>query len=247
MATAKSARPSLVIEDIWNSVALEERVELIARSQASGIMAATVSLFLVGTISYGLDEIYLLIVAFASSFFVFPLFSSQTWRTGKPSLILAYLAVRTVSRRYAHAFDIPNIDIILIYKGMMEEMFQSKEEEEIFKQKQTVDFETNLEGARSVWVVLMRGGVVVLSEKRGGAKLEYVTPITKDVSIVPYEDDDYGRASCLIDGVGIHKGRKIRLSSKYPGAQYVFLKQSEHLIKDAIRVQENIDKLKPTI
>jgi len=140
-----------------------------------------------------------------------------------------------------------SIDIILIYKGIMQEMFQSKEEEVFFKQNQTVDFDSTLEESKNVWVVLMRGGIVVLSERKGGAKLEYVTPLTKDSSVVQCEDDDYGRPSCLIEGVGAHKGRKVRLSSKYPGAQYVFLKQSERLIYEAIRVQENIDKLKPSI
>lgn len=114
MAPAPRSR-SLASDEIWQSVSLEERLDLISRSHASGILSSILTLFVVGSIAYGLDKIWLLAVAVGCAFFTFPLFSSHTWRTGKPSLILAYLAVRTVARRYAYAFDLPNIDIILIY------------------------------------------------------------------------------------------------------------------------------------
>jgi hypothetical protein len=235
---------SLVIEDIWNSVALEERIELISKSQASGIISATISIFVISSVGYGLDNIWFLVVALASGFFVFPLFSSQTWRNGKPSMILAYLAVRTVARRYAHGLNLPDIDIILIYKGQFEEIFSNREDEEMHYQSQSISFDTNENSSKQkeVWIVLLRSGFLLLSEKRGGARLEFVTPILSDTSI------DYDQSSknptYTIMGSGMNKGRTVRLSSKYQAAHYVFLKRFQAIAFEAAKSQDTLEKLR---
>lgn len=235
---------SLVIEDIWNSVALEERIELISKSQASGIIAATISIFVVSSIGYGLDNIWFLLVALASGFFVFPLFSSQTWRNGKPSLILAYLAVRTVARRYAHGFNLPNIDIVLIYKGTFEEVFASREEHELYLQSQSISYDNseNMSSKKDVWIILLKSGILLLSEKRGGARLEFVTPIQSD-SILEY-DQNSKNPSYKIEGSGINKGRAVILESKYKAAHYVFLKRFQAIVAEATRTQDSLEKLR---
>lgn len=234
---------SLAIEDIWNSVALEERLELISKSQASGILAAVTSMFVVGSIGYGLDNIWFLLVAGATGFFIFPLFSSQTWRTGKPSMILAYLAVRTVARRYAHGFDLPNIDIVLIYRGSFEEIFENPEEHELQIQSTPLNLEEVQDKKdREAWIILMRGGIIVLSEKRGGAKMEFVTPILSDTII---ESSGEGKnAEHIVHGAGVNKGRKVIIRSNYPGAHYVFLKRTEALIYEAVKSEENLQRLR---
>ncbi len=242
MAKPAKSNYSLAIEDIWNSVALEERLELIAKSQASGIISAIIAIFVVGSIGYGLDNIWFLLVALASGFFVFPLFSSQTWRSGKPSMILAYLAVRTVSRRYAHGFDLPNIDMVLVYKGTFEEIFQNREDQELHLQSQAIDLNTSNNGVQEVWIVLMKSGLLILSEKRGGAKLEFITPILADTIIESEEGPKY--TSYTIQGSGVNKGRTIRLESKYKGAHYVFLKRFQGLIYEAIKALDTLEKLR---
>ncbi|HMO18257.1 MAG TPA: hypothetical protein PKA63_13345 [Oligoflexia bacterium] len=235
----------VAIDDIWQSVALEERLELISKCQASGFLAATANLMVVGSIAYGFDQIWLLAAAVASSFFVFPLFSSFTWRSGKPSLILAYLAVRTMARRYGYSFDLPNLDIILIFKGEYKELFDTKEQEELYKQKQKVDFDNISELSRKVWVVLMRGGVLVMSERRGGAKLEFISTISHESTIKNTEENiDPSERACIIEGVAQSKGRKILLKSRHKGAHYVFEKQFGTLIEECLKTQESIEKLR---
>ena len=245
MAKAAKATYSLAIEDIWNSVALEERLELIAKSQASGIISALIAIFVVGSIGYGLDNIWFLVVAVASGFFVFPLFSSQTWRSGKPSMILAYLAVRTVSRRYAYGFDLKNIDMVIIYRGTYEEIFHSREDEELHLQSQSIEFNEFRRNEKEVWIVLMKGGLLILSEKRGGAKLEFITPIMADTVIESKEGPKY--TTYTIEGSGINKGRVIRLESKYRGAHYVFLKRFQALVAECAKTQESLKKLRVKI
>ncbi len=235
----------LLIEDIWQSVALEERLELISRCQASGFIAALVNLCVVGSIAYGFDKIMLLGVAVAGSFFVFPLFSSYTWRNGKPSIILAYLAVRTIARRYAYSFDFSSLDILLIYRGYAKQIFDSKEDEEVYLQKQKVDMDFKGNACKPVWIILMRGGLVVLSEKKGGAKLEFITPFTHENTIVDAKEDvEAYEKGCIVDGTVQSKGKKFLIKSKYKAAQYVLEKQHVALVEELVKAQESLEKLR---
>ncbi len=246
MAKLAGGGPSLAIQDIWNSVALEERLELIAKSQASGIIAATITVFIVSSIGYGLDNIWFVAAAIGSGFFVFPLFSSQTWRSGKPSLILAYLAIRTVSRRYAHVIGLTNIDLILVYKGTFEEVFNNREDKELHLQSQSIDFNNQGNADKEVWIILLKGGLLVLSEKRGGAKLEFATPIIADTIIEQINEKDSQYSNYIIHGSSMSKGRSARLGSKYTGAHYVFLKRFQALVFEAQKSQETLEKLRQT-
>jgi len=240
-----AAGSKFAIDDVWQSVALEERLELISRCQASGFLAATVNLMVVGSIAYGLDKIWLLVAALASSSFVFPLFSSFTWRSGKPSLILAYLAVRTMARRYAYSYDFPNLDIVLIFKGSYKELFDNREQEELYKQKQKIDYDEMGAEFKNVWVVLMRGGMLLMSERRGGAKVEFASMISHESVVKNTEKDLHqGERGCIIEGVAQSKGRKILLKSRYKGAHYVFEKQLGTLIEECLKTQESIEKLR---
>lgn len=245
MAQPRRAGGSLVIDEIWQSVSLEERLELISKSHASGFLASCLTLFIMGSIAYGLDKIWLLAVAVGFAFFTFPLFSSQTWRTGKPSLILAYLAVRTVARRYAYAFDLTNIDIILIYRGHMKAVIDSKEDE-YQQQKNSTEFDSNFEEYTPVWIVLMRGGIIIMSERIGGAKLEFITPILHDTRLEGIEDENLStrEVGSIIHGSGVNKGKSVVLKTNYKGAHYVFTKKVEQLVFEAQKTQETIENLR---
>lgn len=235
---------SLAVDEIWQSVSLEERLELISKSHASGLISSIVTIFMVGSIAYGLDKISLLVVAFGCAFFTFPLFSSHTWRTGKPSLILAYLAVRTVARRYAYGFDLPNIDIILIYRAKMKPLYNSTEEEYSHK-KRNFDSESSKSSSVPVWVVLMRSGILLLSEKSGGAKLEFVSPIVHDTNITEYTENlKFGEVACVLEGSGISKGKSVILKTKYKGAHYVFTKRFQQLVLECAKAQQTLESLR---
>lgn len=234
------------IEHAWNSVALEERIELISRSHATGIIATLASILLCGSIGYGLDQIWLLACGVASSLFVFPLFSSYCWRRGKPSLILAYLAVRAMGRRYAYNYNVRDLDIVLIYRGQIREVYQSEQDKELVRQKYqgTVDFEIGT--FRDCWIMLTRGAIVVLTEKLGGAKLDYLTHITHELEVrdpLPSEVPAPPNA-IVIDGVMSAKGRLMMIASKYPGAHYVFRSNLEALVAEQVQWKESQERLR---
>lgn len=238
-----SPKTNLSIDDVWNTVALEERLELISKAHAQGAIASVIFMLYMGAVAYGFDIIWLLAVAAFGAMLVFSLFSGYVWRTHKPQLILSYLAVRSVARRYAYGYGIPELDVILIFRGQMRELF---EEGGLAEQTQNVDFESSTVGDREVWICLLRGAVMILSERIGGAKLDFVAQITEEIDCrKPTPKDGVGEKNLIIQGAGVSRGRRITLSSRYPGAMYVFEKQLGGLIfehRNAVAKLENLRK-----
>lgn len=229
---AKSA--SLSVEHAWNSVALEERIELISRAHGEGIVAAIAFIALMGSAAYGFDQIWILFGSFFGSMLVVPLFSSYCWRRGKPELILKYLAARSIARRYAYGCSITDLDIILIFRGFIEETFRNQEEELLRKSSESIDLDSPGKEIKEVWICLMRGGVVTMSERSGGAKLEFVSTIERDMTCKKATtQDDAPEGALAITGTGQHRNRRILLWSNYPAAQYVFERKLLKLIEEA--------------
>ncbi len=236
MAAARAGSKSqmLTIDNAWNAVALEERLELLARIQAHGVVAGVITILVMGTIGYGFDQISLLLFGFGAMFFTVPMFMSRSWRRAKPALILAYLAVRTMARRYAYGYNITDLDIILVYRGTIKELYQDREVEELIRQRQVVDFDAAAEDVRKpVWICLLRGGVVMLGERPGGAKLEFITMITNDLIVRdPAPSESESTNGLVIEGVNLAKGRRVVVETRSPGAQYVFRRQLERLVSE---------------
>jgi hypothetical protein len=223
---------ALSIDDAWNGVALEERIELISRANGQGIVAALGTVCFLGATAYGFDKIWMLGASFAAALMVMPLFASFSWRRNKSAMILQYLAVRSVARRYAYGFNVTDLDIILIFRGFMEERFSSVEDEMLSKQHEDIELDhAAVEGRKAVWICLMRGGVLMLSENSGGAKPEFFTPVAPEVVCEkPRDDERTAERAVALTGGGPARGRRIIITSDYPGALYVFEKQVQKLL-----------------
>lgn len=223
----------LSVDRAWNAVALEERLELIARANAQGIMAAGVFLALAGSIAYGFDVIELLYISVIGALIVCPLFASYSWRREKPHLILKYLAARSVCRRYGYGCNFLELDILIIFRGMMREIYTSEEDESIRRQQEDFDLDNRLEDEREVWVCLMQGGVVCLSERPGGAKLDFSAAVGPEMSVrratnVPNAPE----RAIILTGSNISRGREVMLWSNSIGALYVFERKLMGLLHD---------------
>ncbi len=236
-----SLATSLNIENAWNSVALEERVELVAKSQAFGVFCGLFCLISMGSLAYGFNAPSLLIVAVAISFLIGQIFSNRHWRKHKPATIMKYLAVRSLSRRYAIGFNIKNIDIVLIFKGEMREVFKSEEEKKRAAEALGVNFNEKEDFNKEVWICLLKGGVVILSEHLGGAKLEGILAFNKDSTYKePKEEDNASKQSIIISSVGDGRYRSILIDSKYHGALYVFKKKFIKLHEEEKEFREKL-------
>ena len=190
----------------------------------------------VGAIAYGFDQIWLLLAGVALGVVAMPAFANYSWRRYKPTIILSYLAVRSVARRYAYGYALPDMGIVLIFRGKITRVFASKEEEELFKQEQEVDFDnqSSAQMSKDVWICLLNGGIIAMSEQKGGAKLEYITAIAPNVVVKKGNGDQgFSENDVVIEGIGNMPGRKVVLQSKYPGALYVFERKLNRLLEDS--------------
>jgi len=226
---ARSA--ALSEENAWNSVALEERLELVSKCQADGLIAALGFTFMMGAVAYGFDKIYLLLGSVFGALIIMPMFSSYSWRKGKPALILNYLAARSMARRYGYTSNISELDVVLIFKGETSQEFLNEAEQLDHLIGKHEDIDEGQQPKVPVWVCLLRGGVVLLAESQGGAKLLYSSPIGTEMVCATVRDEE-GNPTGEISIVGIAhaKGKKVTISSRFPAAFYVFERQLQRLI-----------------
>lgn len=243
VAIKKKSQPFGAAE-AWNAVSPEERLDLISQAHAEGVSAAFAFAMLMSSIAYGFDKIWLLWFAAAGALLVMPLFASYAWRRGKPTLILQYLAARSVARRYAFGAKVPDLDLVLIFRGEYKELFENAEEE--FKaQRGNVDFNASNREFVPVWIALMRGGIVIMSERLGGARLEFISNISSNLEFREAElAEDPDEDGWIIVGTGLSVGRKVLLKSKHKASLYVFSKRVEQLLVEVREVQQKLDALR---
>ncbi len=228
-----AAHGTLSVNDAWNAVALEERLELLARAKAHGIIAAAASLLVALAIAYGFDQIWLLAAGLVGAVSIAPLFTNHSWRFGKAKLILSYLAARSIARRYAFGYRLDNLEIILLCRGIAQPYYRNREEEEFSRTTEEIDFESGNYRGKEVWICLLRGGIVILSERKGGAKLEFLTPVLPDITCRRATAEDSAEpGSLIVTGSGFAAGKAVALTSPYPGALYVFEKRLSRLIQE---------------
>ncbi len=213
-------KKQILNEDLaWNTVAVEERIDLMAKVQSQGILFGTASFLVIASIAYGLDQIMLLLVGLCVAFFTTPIFTNYNWRKEKPALILAYLAVRALAKRYIFAYRISKNELYFIYRAQAWQIGPNQEIEE----------------KGDVWVCLFQGGLVVLKEQLGGAKLLFITAITNMTTCRKAEkNESLSQTAVVIEGTEISNGKKIILDSKFVGAQYVLERKMQQLIKEYV-------------
>ena len=97
----------------------------------------------------------------------------------------------------------------------------------------------------------MRGGLVILSEKRGGAKLEFVSMISHEMecrkpNAREIKIDNPPEDCVVVTGTGLTKGRRVYITSQFPAALYVIERRLSRLIwemSDAKRRAEEAVKM----
>ncbi len=246
---ANASAPS--IEDAWNSVALEERLELVAQCQAQGVHAALCFALYMSCIAYGFDQIFFLLFALAGSFLVFPVYAAKKWRQAKPALIMRYLAAHAVCRRYAYGLKFSNYNLVLLFRATLHEQFTNPEQEQLHLAKRGKELGVDLgnNDPIDVWVALLRGGVVILSEQRGGAKLEYCASLMNNLQskAEPNLEVPGTQLVRLSTTSGNTKDRKVWLTSRYSGALYVFDKQLNRLSYEQKETREREELIRIAI
>ena len=89
----------MIAEEAWRIIPPEEKLEIMAKSHATGVRSATALALLGGTLAISFQLPIVFWGALIASPIVFQFTSSKKWRSLRPVALLQYLAARSVTRR----------------------------------------------------------------------------------------------------------------------------------------------------
>lgn len=209
--------------DIWRTVPPEEKLEFLARAHAKGVQAVIGTLLVGGTVAVALQLEWLFWSSLLLIPFIFQFIAGKAWRGFRPRLMLEYLAARSAARRYAFANRARDLGLQLLFRGDMQRVFDSE--------NRMAELEAAIDNTKeaSVWIALFNDTIVLMSERLGGAKLEFAAPINERLSVQavsPHGDDSpyHSDSSVLLTyrERRANEAQQIRITSRYPAALAVF-------------------------
>ena len=228
--------------EAWRQIPPEEKIEIMDGAHSKGLFAAVVASVVGATCAVALQEVWLFWGSLLAAPLVFQFAAGKAWRTVKPATMLRYLAARSAARRYAYSAKSKDLELSLIFRGTLERIYGDNLLQEALEAMVQDNKETE------VWVALFQDVVVVMSERRGGAALEYAQPISDKLVIESqspsgkdYANDKEIYLSSKEKG---DKNGKIKLTSRFPGALVVFEKRlrayqsrNENIISEAPEIK----------
>jgi hypothetical protein len=220
-------------KELWRQIPPEEKVDLITKAHTTGVMAAIFAIIIMSTLAVGLKLGWLLWGSLVMSPFVFQYAAGRAFRGLKPKTMLEHLAARSAARRYAFSNKSQDLGLIMIFKGFLEEHFDSEQLEAALEAK--VEDKLHSE----VWVALFNDIIIMMDESPGGARLRFAHLLNENLSISgdsPAGKSEYSskREITLSYSHRLFGKKVFRLSSKYPAALLVFEKKALTLRQDAI-------------
>lgn len=176
--------------EIWNIVPPEEKLELLARAQVSGMTTSVIMIAIGFTLAIALKIQALIWVSLVAAPLVFQTAAAKAWRSLKPKVLLEYLAARSVARRFAYAANSQALDLELLFRGHV----QSIKEGETSEISSAISSIENAAHDAMVWIGLLKDSVVAFRESRGGGVLEFVSITDKRLQISTRNTDGSSNA-----------------------------------------------------
>lgn len=221
-------------QEFWRIIPPEEKLELLSKSHARGIVSAITAIVVGSTLAIGFKWNWFLWGSMMISPLIFQFASGKEWRKVKPQAILKYLAARSAARRYAFAAQSKDLSVDFMFRGTLEKVQD--------RQKAEDAIESILEGASEaeVWVTLFRDCIIMMSERPGGAELKFGYLINEKLSITglsPDGDSDYSNDREIYLTVQERKNdeKKYKLTSRFPAALVVFEKKAIELQRELLK------------
>ncbi|MCB0352139.1 MAG: hypothetical protein KDD64_01405 [Bdellovibrionales bacterium] len=218
--------------ETWRIVPPEEKLVIMAKAHASGTAAVAALLLVAGTLAVGFQQMMVFWIALLSSPIIFQFSASRKWKYLRPKAMLEYLAARSAARRYAFAVKATDLTLSVIFRGSMEIVYEQNDAEGILS---ALDAAISNNAQTEVWISLFDDALIMMSEQRGGAQLEFGHVINDRLSIEldPSTADLPGPERAYILGLdqrslGMYR---VRLRSPYPAALSVFYQRLQQLIQ----------------
>lgn len=218
--------------ELWRQIPPEEKFDLIARAQAKGIMVSVMTVIIACTVAVGLKQGWLIWASLILTPLLFQFAAGREWRGLKPRVMLEYLAARAAARRYAFTARAKDLHLTLMFRGKIERIFDDEE-------GKLKELEAAIENSKecAVWIALFNDAVIMMSERFGGAQLEFAHVINDKLEISgqsPGNKGEYASDREILLSFSDRRsgGQKVKVTSRYSAALVVFEKKLLQLQKD---------------
>jgi hypothetical protein len=204
--------------EAWRQVAPEEKVEMLNRAHAVGVIAAFVSIVILSTIAVAFKTSAIMWGSLIIAPLIFQYAAGKAWRGLKPRVMLEYLAARSAARRFAFSQGSKDLHLQLLFRGKL-----TQERKDI--QEALEAAVKNLEETET-WVALFRDTIVMINERPGGAGLAFGHEINDRIQIQSSDTGGYSNDKEINIQAKDRLGAalSLKLTSKYPAALAVFEK-----------------------
>ncbi len=235
-----------IAQDIWRTIPPEEKFQLIARSHSRGASVSISVIIVCCTLAVALQMQWLIWLGVAMMPFSFQFAASRSWRGVKGRMMLEYLAVRSVARRFGYATKATDLGIQMLIRATIKEEYQSENDslDAAFSMLERANNDA------AMWIGLLSSAIVGFAEGRGGAEARFVAKIDDKVKLVGENSDgsenEYSANRQLKLSVTTAEGkvRDFRITSPHPAALVAFEKKFLGLQKLAAdRKQLMLDEL----
>ena len=232
--------------DAWRSIPPEVKIEIMNRCHARGVIIAAVAIFLAASLSIGFQFIWLFWGSLLISPFIFQIATARMWRRLKPQTVLRYLAARSAARRYAFAAQANDLDLHLIMEGTLRRLYD-QEAGDMFDSAELPDITP-----KSVWVILFGDVLVMLEERRGGARVAMITLLDDTLTMTAKNEgeSEYTSQKTLHFHLALKNADQpleYELTSRFPGALLVLEKkiltnqETQREIREKLKAPARLD------
>ncbi|MDZ4784760.1 MAG: hypothetical protein SGJ02_01660 [bacterium] len=228
--------------EIWNLIPPEEKLELLAESQASGLYSCFMMIAVFFTLAIALKLKFLIWISLLASPLMFQTAAHRKWRDMKPKIMLKYLAARSVARRFAYAGNAQGLDLEILFRGSVMDV-TNESNIDVAEALQSIEFQNRNNVA---WIGLLSDAIVAFSESRQGGVLEFVSIADKRIEVEGQNSDgsrdDYSNSREVFLTITKPFGgkSKFKISSEYPVALNAFEKKLKSRVDASKRAYELI-------
>lgn len=241
--------------DIWRQIPPEEKLEVMARSQAKGIITCVMAIITCGTLAISVQSPWILWTSVLFTPFTFQFRSSLSWRSLNPAMVLRYLAARSVCRRYAYSaahskeLELEVIFPAVIWKDPSLELEEGNGEssspdasDKLIESALKSFGKENISDKKiEVWVALFKDAVVFVKESPKGGQLMFASAINSRLRIhsrSDAENSDYDpKKELIIEQRKTNRKHFWNLKSKFPASLIVFEKKLQAKIEERLKVE----------
>jgi Arc/MetJ family transcription regulator len=209
--------------ELWRFIPPEEKVQALTKAQSKGVAASLMAIAVAGTLSVGLQEVWVFYGALIISPLIYQLAAGRSWRELKPKMMLEYLAARSAARRYAFSVKGEELTVKLMFRGTLIEEFKKDElnqalEDSVFGNREA-----------AVWISLFPDSVILMQEHPGGAMLRFGHLINDKLEVSSNSDGYDNDLEVTLSSNDPRRGleKRFKIKSDSPAALTVFLKRLE--------------------